>query len=81
MSITVIPFVRPASPPRQARQSPRWSLLLAVIVAVPVAIAACFERRRQRERLGELAEDKRLLKDIGLTREQALYEGAKPFWR
>ena len=39
------------------------------------------ERRRQRIALRELAEDKHLLSDIGLTREQALAESAKPFWR
>jgi len=38
-------------------------------------------RRRLRVALRELAEDKHLLADIGLTREQALEEAAKPFWR
>ena len=39
------------------------------------------ERRRQRAALRELAEDTHLLDDLGLTREQALREAAKPFWR
>jgi uncharacterized protein YjiS (DUF1127 family) len=39
------------------------------------------ERQRQREALRELADDKHLLDDLGLTREQALDEAAKPFWR
>jgi hypothetical protein len=30
--------------------------------------------------LAELAEDARLLNDIGLTREEALAEAALPFW-
>jgi uncharacterized protein YjiS (DUF1127 family) len=38
-------------------------------------------RRRLRGALRELSEDKHLLADIGLTREQALEEAAKPFWR
>jgi uncharacterized protein YjiS (DUF1127 family) len=38
-------------------------------------------KRRQRRVLRDLAEDKRLLDDLGLTREQALDEAAKPFWR
>jgi len=38
-------------------------------------------RRRQRRALRDLAEDKHLLDDLGLTREQALDEAAKPFWR
>jgi uncharacterized protein YjiS (DUF1127 family) len=39
------------------------------------------ERRRQRETLRELADDKHLLDDLGLTRAEALDEAAKPFWR
>jgi uncharacterized protein YjiS (DUF1127 family) len=39
------------------------------------------ERQRQRFALADLAEDKHLLSDIGLTRDQALYEANKPFWR
>jgi uncharacterized protein YjiS (DUF1127 family) len=38
-------------------------------------------RSGQRKALRELAEEDRLLRDIGLTREQALREAAKPFWR
>jgi uncharacterized protein YjiS (DUF1127 family) len=39
------------------------------------------ERRRQRIALRELADDKHFLGDLGLTREQALTEAGKPFWR
>lgn len=39
------------------------------------------ERRRQRAALHEIAHDPHLLNDLGLTREQALREAAKPFWR
>lgn len=40
------------------------------------------ERRRQRRQLGELAVlNDHLLKDIGVSREDALREAAKPFWR
>jgi uncharacterized protein YjiS (DUF1127 family) len=39
------------------------------------------QRRRQRAALAELADDAHLLKDIGLSREQALSEANKPFWR
>jgi uncharacterized protein YjiS (DUF1127 family) len=38
-------------------------------------------RRRLRLALRDLANDKHLLADIGLTREEALDESAKPFWR
>jgi uncharacterized protein YjiS (DUF1127 family) len=40
-----------------------------------------FARSVQRRALRELAQDVRLLADIGLDREQALREAAKPFWR
>jgi uncharacterized protein YjiS (DUF1127 family) len=39
------------------------------------------ERRRQRIALRELADDRHFLSDLGLTREQALDEANKPFWR
>ena len=38
-------------------------------------------RHRQRQVLWELAQDERLLSDVGLTREQAHREAGKPFWR
>ena len=39
-------------------------------------------RHRQRRRLGELAElNNYLLKDIGVSQDEALREAAKPFWR
>ena len=39
----------------------------------------CGERNRQRRVLAGL--DARLLADVGLSREQAVQECAKPFWR
>jgi uncharacterized protein YjiS (DUF1127 family) len=41
--------------------------------------SAALERRRQRRALAEL--DDHLLKDIGLTRDDAREQAAKPFWR
>jgi uncharacterized protein YjiS (DUF1127 family) len=38
-------------------------------------------RKRERRALRELAHDEHLLKDVGLTREQALREAGKLFWR
>ena len=38
-------------------------------------------RRRQRAALADVANDPHLLNDIGVTRQQALDEAAKPFWR
>lgn len=42
-------------------------------------LAAAHRRYRQRRALLRL--DDRLLNDIGVTREQALDEACKPFWR
>jgi uncharacterized protein YjiS (DUF1127 family) len=39
----------------------------------------CSERSRQRQALAEL--DDHFLKDIGVTRQQAITEAAKPFWK
>jgi uncharacterized protein YjiS (DUF1127 family) len=40
------------------------------------------ERSRQRRQLRELADlNNHLLKDIGVSQEQALREASKPFWR
>jgi len=38
-------------------------------------------RQRQRLALRDLADDPHLLNDLGLTRQQALEEADKPFWR
>jgi uncharacterized protein YjiS (DUF1127 family) len=38
------------------------------------------ERSRQRAALRNLAEDKHLLDDLGLTRQEALDEADRPFW-
>lgn len=44
-------------------------------------VASWLARSGQRWALRELAEEGRLLSDVGLTREQALREAGKPFWR
>jgi uncharacterized protein YjiS (DUF1127 family) len=41
--------------------------------------ARCSARSRQRQALAQL--DDRLLDDIGVTRQQALAEASKPFWK
>ena len=38
------------------------------------------DQRHERKVLREIADDPHLLKDLGLTREQALREAAKPLW-
>jgi len=40
-----------------------------------------FGQRDERRALRDIADDPHLLEDLGLSREQALREAAKPFWR
>ena len=44
-------------------------------------VATWTARSRQRSVLRDLAQEERLLSDIGVTREQALREADKLFWR
>jgi uncharacterized protein YjiS (DUF1127 family) len=44
-------------------------------------LATWVVRSEQRKALRELAQEGRLLSDVGLTRDDALCEAAKPFWR
>jgi uncharacterized protein YjiS (DUF1127 family) len=45
------------------------------------ALRRQWAQRRQREALRAIADDPHLLRDLGLTRQQALEEADKPFWR
>jgi len=44
-------------------------------------VQACRARARQRRELAALAECEHLLRDIGVTRAEAMREAGKPFWR
>ena len=44
-------------------------------------VATWIARTDQRRALRYLAEEARLLSDVGFTRQQALHEAGKPFWR
>jgi uncharacterized protein YjiS (DUF1127 family) len=44
-------------------------------------LATWIVRSGQRKALRELAQEGHLLSDIGLAREEAFHEAAKPFWR
>ena len=43
-------------------------------------VAVWFARSAERSELRELAKNRHLLNDIGLTREQVIREAVKPFW-
>jgi uncharacterized protein YjiS (DUF1127 family) len=48
-------------------------------VAVAQTVADWVETRRTRRALGQL--DDHLLKDIGISRDAAQFEAARPFWK
>ena len=53
--------------------------VLARVVALPDALYDWQQRARTRRQL--MAMDDRLLRDMGISRYDALREGRKPFWR
>ena len=74
-------FANSASLPRVRRgeavagqQSSSWLSLLDRLLS-------CHERMHQRKGLRAIANDAHLLADLGLTREEALEQADRPFWR
>jgi uncharacterized protein YjiS (DUF1127 family) len=59
--------------------NPRAVRLATLLFGISRVVRRALERRRQR--LALLGLDDWMLKDIGVTRDQALKEGQKPFWR
>ena len=78
MSILSLPGARVS-----IRRSDKDQLAAAWAVAVCRTVARWFARSRQRRALREIAvnNDFHLLKDIGVSQEEALREAEKPFWR
>jgi uncharacterized protein YjiS (DUF1127 family) len=72
-----IPPPQAAEPARPLHQSSSGTSPLAG----PPSWWNWLDRPLQRIALREIADDPRLLSDLGLTREQALHEAARPFWR
>jgi uncharacterized protein YjiS (DUF1127 family) len=75
---------RPSS--RDIAPSARFHSSAAVwrlIAGARLTVARWFARSRQRRALREIAErnDFHLLKDIGVSQEEAFREAGKPFWR
>ena len=59
---------------------PAWSVRVATVFARAVHLFLLWsERARQRRELANLTP--RLLDDMGVSRDEALREAAKPFWR
>jgi uncharacterized protein YjiS (DUF1127 family) len=70
-------FAGPASPDAGVHQTDSWRVLAWLWRLMRLWAA----RRSQRQVLADLAGESHRLADIGLTREQALREAAKPFWQ
>jgi uncharacterized protein YjiS (DUF1127 family) len=72
--------LRVIAPSAPSRSEERISSRIA---ATCLTVGQWFARSRQRRALREIAErnDIHLLKDIGLSQEEALREADKPFWR
>ncbi len=64
---------RPAIGSHQFSSWPGWTGLLG-------EWSRRSERNRQRAALRDLVDNQHLLDDLGLTRQQALGEGDRPFW-
>jgi uncharacterized protein YjiS (DUF1127 family) len=56
-----------------------WDFRRKPRVGLAVWIKTAAERWRQRRALAEI--DDRMLRDMGISRSQAMAEAAKPFWR
>ena len=69
--------------PFSIRRSDRQQRAAGWVVAACRTVTGWIARSRQRRALREIAEsnDFHLLKDIGVSQEEALREAEKPFWR
>ncbi|MCI4665445.1 MAG: DUF1127 domain-containing protein [Neomegalonema sp.] len=63
---------------QQASVEPRLPLVAKRLGIAP-QLALWAQRRRTRRALAQL--DERALRDVGLTRAEAMAEARKPFWR
>ncbi len=74
---TSVPLIGPDRRFAYGHQSGSWTMLIAMR-RVWSSWVSC---ARQRDALADLVENEHLLKDVGLTRDEALSEVNKPFWR
>jgi uncharacterized protein YjiS (DUF1127 family) len=79
MSVRTLP--EPTSAGRSAGDAVLLEIRAPALSSCLSTVAAWIVSSRGRRALRELAEDRRQLSDVGLTREQVLREAAKPFWR
>ena len=82
MSIAISRRISPRSTASRALSHSK-ARLSGLIADTCSTVGRWFTRSRQRRALREIVErsDLHLLKDIGVTQEEALREADKPFWR
>ena len=80
--MTILTLRRPLGAPKTVFDADRVSTATRIRRGC-YTIARWIARSRQRQALREIAErnDFHLLKDIGVSQEEALREADKPFWR
>ncbi len=74
---TSVPLIRPGPRAAGDPQSTSWPELAGMLRLYRTWVA----RAKQRDALADLANNEHLLNDIGLTRDEALDEINKPFWK
>jgi uncharacterized protein YjiS (DUF1127 family) len=65
----------------RASRSHRLGLLTTTWTVLSTILRVWIVRSRQRRALSRLLDDRDLLKDIGVSQEEALHEAEKAFWR
>ncbi len=78
---TSVPLIRSGRRVADSHQSGSCTSSWITLAAVLRLCNRWVGRARQRDALADLVENEHLLKDIGLTRDEALDEVNKPFWR
>ena len=81
--MTILTLLRPPVSAGPVRDAAEKKSLAGRITLFPRTILRWIARARQRRALREIAErnDLHLLKDIGISQEEAFREAHKPFWR
>ena len=72
-----VPLIRSGSRDAEDHQSGSWS----IVEAMRRVWRNWSRRMKERAALADLAENEELLKDVGLSRAQVLFEVDKPFWK
>ena len=85
LTMSILSVSTPRVGPKVRLRTPhdRYAQIKRLIVLLRASVECWVKRSRQRRALYEIAErdDHHLLKDIGVSREEAFREADKPFWQ